>query len=47
MAPSNIVTTLPNGMAFPEGATLSEWLGTVGATGVLGAPASELPIIYA
>jgi hypothetical protein len=44
---STIVTTLPNGMAFPEGAALSKWLGVVGATGVLGAPAGELPIIYA
>ena len=40
---TNIVTTLPNGMPFPEGVALSKWLGNVGALSSNG----ELPIIYA
>ncbi|MGO9835647.1 MAG: hypothetical protein ACLP1X_15685 [Polyangiaceae bacterium] len=38
----NVVTTLPNGMPFPEGTALGKWLGTVGALS-----GGELPIIYA
>jgi hypothetical protein len=44
---SNVVTTLPNGMPFPEGQALQKWLGVVGALGVNGAPSGELPIVYA
>jgi len=44
---SNVVTTLPGGGAFPEGADLLKWLGNVGALGVGGAPSGELPIVYA
>jgi hypothetical protein len=44
---SNVVTTLPNGNAFPEGQALQKWLGVVGALGVNGAPSGELPIAYA
>jgi hypothetical protein len=40
---ANIVTTLPNGMPFPEGVAISKWLGNVGALSSSG----ELPIIYA
>jgi hypothetical protein len=40
---SNLVTTLPNGMPFPEGVALSKWLSNVGALNSSG----ELPIIYA
>jgi hypothetical protein len=39
---ANIVTTLTNGQAFPQGAAFAEWLGTTGAlTG------GELPIVAA
>ncbi len=37
----NIVTTLPNGMPFPEGAALKMWLGNVGAL-----TNGQLPIYY-
>jgi hypothetical protein len=39
---ANIVTTLPNGQAFPQGAALAQWLGTTGA--LVG---GELPIVAA
>jgi len=45
-----IVTTLPNGMPFPEGAAMKQWLGNVGALGPSassGTPAGELPVVYA
>jgi hypothetical protein len=42
---TNIVTTLPNGQAFPKGVIFKQWLGNVGALGVNGAPSGELPII--
>ncbi len=37
-----VVSTLPNGMSFPEGVALNTWLGTVGALASNG----ELPILY-
>ncbi len=39
---SEIVTTLPNGMPFPEGVALHQWLGNVGAL-----TNDKLPIWYA
>ena len=40
--PGTIVTALPNGKPFPEGAALEAWLGTVGALS-----GGELPIWFA
>jgi hypothetical protein len=39
-----IQTTLANGMPFPKGQALQQWLTNVNALGVNGAPAGELPI---
>ena len=44
---AQVVTSLPNGRAFPEGVALGKWLGAVGALGVNGAPSGELPILSA
>jgi len=41
--PSDIVTTLPNGSAFPEGVALKAWLGTVNALDANG----KLDLYYA
>ena len=43
----SILTTLPNGQAFPRGIAMDAWLTNVGALGVAGAPAGELPIVQA
>jgi hypothetical protein len=40
--PANVVTTLPNGMPFPEGVALQAWLGTVNAL-----TNGQLPIWFA
>jgi hypothetical protein len=42
-----IETVLPNGGMFPKGVAMKTWLGNVGALGVNGAPAGELPIATA
>jgi hypothetical protein len=42
-----INTTLANGATFPKGVAMKQWLGVVGALGVSGAPAGELPIVAA
>jgi hypothetical protein len=39
--------TLLNGGPFAKGVAMEQWLGTVGALGVNGAPAGELPIVQA
>jgi hypothetical protein len=44
---ANILTTLPNGQAFPRGVAMDQWLMNVGALGVNGAPAGELHIVQA
>jgi hypothetical protein len=41
---ADVQTTLLNGGPFPKGQYLKQWLGVVGALGVNGAPAGELPI---
>jgi hypothetical protein len=40
-------TLLDGKTAFAKGVAMKEWLGTVGALGVNGAPAGELPIVQA
>jgi hypothetical protein len=42
-----IQTTLPGGAPFPKGVAMKQWLMNVGALGVAGAPAGELPIVAA
>jgi hypothetical protein len=42
-----IQTTLAGGAPFPKGVAMKQWLGTVGALGVSGAPAGELHIVQA
>jgi hypothetical protein len=42
-----VETTLLNGGPFSKGVAMKEWLGVVGALGVNGAPANELPIVQA
>lgn len=44
---ATVETTLLNGGAFPKGVAMKQWLGVVGALGVAGAPAGELPIASA
>jgi hypothetical protein len=39
-----VESALPNGGQFPKGVAMKQWLGNVGALGVNGAPAGELPI---
>jgi hypothetical protein len=44
---SLVETTLLNGGPFAKGVAMKQWLGVVGALGVNGAPANELPIVQA
>jgi hypothetical protein len=42
-----VETSLASGAAFPKGVAMKAWLGNVGALGVNGAPAGEIPIVSA
>jgi hypothetical protein len=44
---ADVQQTLLTGGAFAKGVAMKQWLGTVGALGVNGAPAGELPILQA